>query len=103
MMGLYPPGNSGNSTWLTLAQYNNIALGRGMPPMTIRNADFINTNLGFSALPNDFVSIPVTTFIDPDINDMLGPGCKFVEDTVAGRRNDDDVYNNFWYIANFTR
>ena len=75
-----------------------------MPLMQIRNAAAINTNLGLSALPYDFVSIPITTFINPDINDQLSwAGCSYATDTVQAHRYDNALYDDFWWVADFSR
>jgi len=75
-----------------------------MPLMQIRNAAAINTNLGLSALPCYFVSIPITTFINPDINDQLSwAGCSYATDTVQARRYDNALYDDFWWVADFSR
>jgi len=75
-----------------------------MPPMQIRNSAIINGNLGLSALPYDFLSIPVRTFINPDINDQLSwAGCSYATDTVQNRRYDNSLYNDFWWVADFAR
>ena len=62
MMGLYPPGE-GAALKLSSKQVAALASGKGMPPMSIRNTAKINTDLGFSALPFDFVSVPIATYM----------------------------------------
>ena len=68
LMGLYPPGNGPK---LSQAQTNKLTTGKGMPPIKIRDAAAVNIELGLNPLPNGFVSIPITTFINLDINDRL--------------------------------
>ena len=75
-----------------------------MPPMQIRDAAAANAMLGPNPLPNGFVSIPINTFINPDINDQLSwGGCPYAEDTVNARRYDNGLYDDFWWVANFSR
>ena len=70
-----------------------------MPPMTIRNAKYVNDGLGFSTLPNDFVSVPITTYLDYNMNDW--GSCKWVDDTTSARSGDNNVFSDYWYIGNF--
>lgn len=71
--------------------------------MKIRDASQINQELGFSALPKNFVSVPIVTFMDKNnLEDDLA-GCKLANDVVASRRYDNANYIDYWYIADFTR
>ena len=71
--------------------------------MKIRDAPTINQELGFSALPKNFISVPVVTYLDKNnIDDDLA-GCKYSNDAVANRRYDNANYIDYWYIADFTR
>ena len=71
--------------------------------MKIRDASIINQELGFSALPNGFVSVPIVTFMDKNnLNDDLA-GCKYANDVNADLRYDNANYIDYWYIADFTR
>ena len=75
-----------------------------MPPISIRNAASINNDLGFSALPFGFVSVPITTYMNTDWNDDISSGaCSFVTLTKSGRDGDNDLYCDFWYVADFAR
>lgn len=59
--------------------------------------------MGFSALPNGFVSVPIVTFMDKNnLNDDLA-GCKYANDANSNLRYDDANYIDYWYIADFTR
>ena len=71
--------------------------------MKVRDAATINQDLGFSALPKNFVSVPIMTFMDKNnIDDDDLAGCKLANDVVASRRYDNANYIDFWYIADFT-
>ena len=73
MIGLYPPSIS-KSPELTIGEHKSINTGRGLPPMKIRDASVINQDLGFLALPEGFVSVPVTNYIGTEIEDSMN-GC----------------------------
>ena len=101
MMGLYPPGE-GAALKLSSKQVAALASGKGMPPMSIRNTAKINTDLGFSALPFDFVSVPIATYMTSTMEDELSSGaCKYVSKTTSARdsSSDDDLYSDYWFIA----
>jgi len=50
---------------------NNLATGKGMPALKIRDASRYNSELGLSALPFDFVSIPIHSHIGVEMIDDL--------------------------------
>ena len=70
--------------------------------MKIRNVNTINSELGLSALPNGFISVPIFTYMDKNLNDDLA-GCKYVDTVTASIRNDNSNFIDYWYIADFTR
>lgn len=80
MMGMFPPGTLPESKMLTQTQFDGFNVnGRGMPPINIRNADTLNTDLGRDPLPNGFVSVPVHNFNNPTVDDDLNEsGCTYV-------------------------
>jgi hypothetical protein len=80
MMGMFPPGTLPESEMLTQTQLDGFNMnGRGMPPINIRNADALNTDLGRDPLPNGFVSVPVHNFNNPTVDDDLNEsGCTYV-------------------------
>ena len=65
LLGLYPPGAGAEQ--MADGEVRSLKSGKGMPPMQIRDADRINNNLGFAALPEGFVSIPVLTYINKSL------------------------------------
>lgn len=101
ILGIYPP-NVAQPLKLSEGEIMSLKNGRGLPPMKIRDASSVNGALGVSALPNGFVSVPITTYMDLNPHDDIG-GCKFANDVVQSRRYDNGVYIDYWYIADFTR
>ena len=80
LMGVYPPSESG-AFELASGEQKSISSGRGMPQLSIANANEINAALGNEAVPNGFVSVPVYTFKNLAVEDDLQyNGCKFVHD-----------------------
>ena len=78
IMGLYPPELSGAAK-LTQGMLDNLNEGIGMPPFNVRDANKINTQLGFAALPDNFMEIPIYTFMNDDINDDAShDGCPWI-------------------------
>jgi hypothetical protein len=80
LMGMFPPGTLTESELLTQAQLDGLNVGgRGMPPLSIRNANAINLDLGRDPLPNGFVSIPVYNHKESTpIDDVNMAGCDYV-------------------------
>lgn len=82
----------------------SLATGRGMPPMKVSGADRINLELGLNALPNGFVSVPISTFADLNLKDDVSyDGCAFASDTTAIRAYSDTNYSDWKWIANFAK
>ena len=47
----------------------------------VRDMDAINTELGSSALPNDFCAIPVYLYLNPTTNDDASTnGCPYINE-----------------------
>lgn len=75
-----------------------------MPQMNIRNSDEINQDLGSSALPNGFVSVPIYTFVEHSIQDDISySGCPVCDEAVSSRRYIDPTYIDYWWVADFVR
>ena len=65
-------------------------------PFNVRDADKINKELGFDALPDSVVAVPIFVFNNDDIlDDVSYDGCPYIEDAESARINDDDVYRDF--------
>jgi len=72
--------------------------------MKLRDATAINAQLGESPLPNGFVSVPITTFVDYNIEDDVSyNGCDYALSAVNARRHLNSNYNDYWWLANFVR
>ena len=70
--------------------------------MKIRDASVVNQDLGFLALPEGFVSVPVTNYIGTEIEDSMN-GCQYANDESAERRNNNANYIDYWWISNFSK
>ena len=98
LMGLYPPKKSGAAP-LTEGMVKNLEDGIGMPPFKVRDAKKINTQLGFAALPDDFMSVAIFTFENGDIHDDADTsGCRWIEDTIGPRVEDPSVWDKYEYM-----
>lgn len=53
-------------------------------------------------MPNGFISVPIFTYMDKNLNDDLS-GCKFVDSVTAEIRNDNSNFIDYWYLADYTR
>jgi hypothetical protein len=103
LMGIYPP-QAAEAVKLTAGEQKSLKEGRGLPRMSLRDASSINEELGENALPNGFVSVPITTFVDLNImDDVSYDGCTYANAEVTDRRHIDPTFNDYWWIANFTR
>jgi len=103
LMGIYPP-QVANPPKLTTGEHKSLTTGRGMPRMNIRDASTINQQLGENPLPNGFVSVPISTFVDKSLlDDVSYSGCQYAQDEVTDRRYDDVTYQDYMWIANFVR
>jgi hypothetical protein len=102
LMGIYPPSSS--NAKLTQGELKSLETGRGMPQMKVSSATRINTDLGNDALPNGFVSLPISTFYDPSVlDDVSYNGCPYVGNSVDYLSVTNSNYINWWWIANFAR
>ena len=70
--------------------------------MKIRDSSVVSQDLGFLALPGGFVSVPVSNYIDVNINDDLG-GCQYANDFSADRRNNNANYIDYWFVSDFSK
>lgn len=72
--------------------------------MRLRDATKINNELGTSPLPNGFVSVPITTFSDANVEDDCSyNGCHYGVQTVSDRRYLNSNYNDYWWLADFVK
>lgn len=81
-MGLFPPGSLKANEKLSFDELIGLESGdkRGMPPISIRNADSLNSSLKRDPLPNGFVSVPIFEFENDTIDDDIGlGGCGYVD------------------------
>jgi len=101
LMGLFPPGSLAESELLTQTQLNGLNTnGRGMPPMSIRNANSINVELGRNPLPNGFVSVPVFNFQNAAIIDDINMGgCSYVNKVDSYTFPADSTYTSVEYLV----
>jgi len=79
LMGLYPPDEA--EPWLlSFGEELSLRTGRGLPGFSVQDATGINMVLDVQPLPNGFVSVPVTTFIEAEPEDDIAyQGCPFVD------------------------
>ena len=102
LMGLFPPASSTQS--LSQGELESLKSGRGMPKMKVSGADRINSELGSDALPNGFVSLPITTFSDFNLQDDVSyDGCAYAVDTTDQRYALQSAYLDWQWIANFAK
>ena len=79
-MGMYPPGETSGADKLSQAHVDSFTSGKASPPFNVRDYDIINEELGFSALPNDFVSEPIYLRMGHDVHDDVRThGCHFIK------------------------
>jgi len=65
-------------------------------PFKVRDAQQINTDLGFLALPNDFTALPITVFSNYDVHDDTGAsGCHYVDDVAHKLKHDPATWTIF--------
>ena len=80
LMGMYPPGETSGADKLSQAHVDSFTSGKASPPFNVRDYDIINEELGFSALPNDFVSEPIYLRMGHDVHDDVRThGCHFIK------------------------
>lgn len=105
-MGLYPSGSSPSTASLTANETAN--LNRASPPFNVNNEASINAGLGSSALPNDFVQIPIYSYLQPakDVevlaDDIDLYGCDYVA-KVDARFPLDSTYTSVWWLMDALR
>ena len=72
-----------------------------MPPMRIRDAISINTELGQDPLPNGFVSIPIYTHMENTILDDINMGgCSYINAVDGYNFPADSTYESVDYLMN---
>ena len=70
----------------------------------MRNATSINGDLGANPLPNGLVSVPIPTFLEPNIQDDISyDGCNWAITTTDERYPVQETFKDFWWIANFAK
>jgi len=75
-----------------------------MPPLKIRDAAKYNSDLGLSALPYDFVSIPIYSHLDAEIIDDLDLyGCQYVNDVDSYTFPAESTYDSVDYLLDDLR
>lgn len=105
LMGLFPPGTLSADELLSEAQLSGLETeSRGMPPMSIRNAQSINLDLGTNPLPNGFVSIPIFNFNNkPMLDDINYTGCSYVNAIDSYNFPNDATYDSVDYLLDDLR
>jgi hypothetical protein len=105
LMGMFPPGSLTESEKLTQAQLDGLKVGgRGMPPLSIRNANAINVDLGRNPLPNGFVSIPVYNHQEATpIDDVNMEGCTYVKKVDGYTFPSETTYDSVSYLIDDLR
>jgi len=62
-------------------------------PFNVRNADQINESLGANALPHNMAQVPITEFINKDINDdVQDKGCPYITTVRDAREFDESIW-----------
>ena len=75
-----------------------------MPPLKIRDGSKYNTDLGLSALPLGFVSIPIFSHKEADLVDDLDlSGCEYVNDVDSFTFPDESTYDSVDYLLDDLR
>lgn len=102
LMGLYPPGLSG-AKQLSQANIDSLS-SKAAPAFKVKNVDTINSALGFSALPNEYTSVPITVFANKDIlNDADFNGCPYLVQNWDTRQYDRVVFKDYEYMKGDVR
>ena len=93
LMGMYPPGPDCGAEQLKQEHIDSFTTGKARPPFKVRDYDVINEDLGFSALPNDFVTEPIWVRMGYDIHDDIRThGCHFIKSSNRDRLKDTDMW-----------
>jgi len=88
---------------LKLNQRQAVNSKRGMPPMKVRNATHIDSELGYNAIVFGYVNFPIYTYIETDLpkpewqDDLNVASCPLV-DKVGRERGGDDVYSDLLHL-----
>ena len=94
LMGLYPPGVSGAEP-LTRGMAKNIRNPK-FTPFKVRDADKINDQLGFAALPHEFAAVPILLFMNEDLHDDASTkGCPYINADGVARENDPAIWAKY--------
>ena len=95
LMGLYPPGQQSGAEPLTSGMAKNIRQ-EWTTPFKVRDAEKINDQLGFAALPNEFTAKPILLYLNPDLNDDASTnGCQWINDVGKARANDQSIWRKY--------
>ena len=98
-MGLYPVGTGSPLTQAQATAVRDIS----SPPFTVRDADKINTDLKFDALPGRPNLVPVFEYNDNNVLDEVSvQGCPFVTNTEGIRYNDPSVWQDYNFMRSQT-
>ena len=80
LMGMYPPGEANGAEKLQDTHVASFAEGKAAPPFKVRDYSKINTDLGHSALPNDFTSEAIFLRMGYDVHDDIrSHGCHHIK------------------------
>ena len=94
LMGLYPPGQSGAER-MTSGMVESIKDPR-LTPFKVRDADKINDQLGFAALPEDFTAMPILLYMNDDINDDASDdGCPYIYQVSGARASTASLWTKY--------
>ena len=94
LLGLYPPGEGGAEP-LTKGMERNIRNPK-LTPFNVRDADKINDQLGFAALPNDFTAVPILLYLNVDLSDDASTnGCPYINEAGTARENDAHIWEKY--------
>jgi hypothetical protein len=102
VMGFFPPNDSGAPLMTDgmLTAINTISA----PPMNVRNAETINSDLSNKGLPYAYISNPGYNFMNPTtLDDVSYSGCRYVAETTTALREDNPAYVTYAYLADDIR
>jgi len=96
LMGLYPPGSGTPLTVPQVQAVKNVA----RPPFSVRDAEALNHKLGTDPLPGRPVQVPIYSYNNNDVHDMVSnQGCPFITSVEKQRVNDPEVWKPYqWMI-----
>ena len=85
------------------AQVDSFTERKAAPPFKVRDYDLINENIGFSPLPNDFVSEPIWVRMGYDTHDDIRThGCHFVKADNRDRVKKHDLWSPYMVMKDST-